>query len=146
MTNKCTYFHFVTSLLYLMIIVVLSNIFRWLMLINSLRTGGEFCRLLMTFANSLDPDQALIWIQAVWHSDVIPERKSWNKVMLKNVCRRQKIMKNYPACNEFFLIIIIMIYCWNNLTFWEWKKTLLPIIKHRAARNDNVHLPLTQTL
>ena len=42
-------------------------------------------RLLKTFANSLDPDQArqmsgLIWIQTVWHSDGNPEiifRKSW---------------------------------------------------------------------
>ena len=35
-----------------------------------------WCRLLITFANSLDPDKmsGLIWIQTVWHSDGIPER------------------------------------------------------------------------
>ena len=37
---------------------------------NSLPTSGDFCHLLITFANSLDPDQArqnvgLIWIQTV---------------------------------------------------------------------------------
>ena len=38
-----------------------------------------FCHLLMTFTNSLDPDQTdrmlvLIWIQTVWYSDNVPER------------------------------------------------------------------------
>ena len=34
------------------------------------------CRLLIAFANSLDPDQAWqkIWSQTVWHSDGEPER------------------------------------------------------------------------
>ena len=43
------------------------------------------CHLLITFANSLDPDQAwkmsgLIWIQTIWNSYGIPEiifQKSW---------------------------------------------------------------------
>ena len=46
--------------------------------INSFPTSGHFFCLLITFANSLDPDQArqnvgLIWIQTVRHSDGIPE-------------------------------------------------------------------------
>ena len=43
---------------------------------NSLPARGDFCCLLITFANILDPDQAwqnvsLIWIQTVWHPDGI---------------------------------------------------------------------------
>ena len=54
---------------------------------NSLPARGDFCCLLITFANSLDPDQArqmsgLIWIQIVWHPDGIekiqyPKSKIW---------------------------------------------------------------------
>ena len=39
-----------------------------------------------------------IWVQAVWHSDRVPER-IFGKFFLKDVSRRQKIMKNY-ACKE----------------------------------------------
>ena len=43
---------------------------------NSLLSRGDFCCLLITFANSLDPDQArqnvgLVWIQTVWHPNGI---------------------------------------------------------------------------
>ena len=47
--------------------------------INSFPANGDFCRLLIIFANSLDPYQArqmsgLIWVHTVLHSDGIPER------------------------------------------------------------------------
>ena len=50
--------------------------------------SSNFCRLLITFANSFDPDQAhkmsgLIWVQTVWHSDVIPERLFWKSNLKK---------------------------------------------------------------
>ena len=47
---------------------------------NSFLASGDFCRILITFANSLDPDQALIWVKAGWHSDSVHEiisLKSW---------------------------------------------------------------------
>ena len=42
--------------------------------LNSFPTNGDFCHLLITFANNFDPGQphktsGLIWIQTVWHSD-----------------------------------------------------------------------------
>ena len=47
--------------------------------VNSFPARGDFCHLLITFANSLDPDQDrqtsdLISIQTVSHTDGIPER------------------------------------------------------------------------
>ena len=68
--------------------VVLTSCF----VLNCLSARGDFCYLLLTFANSLDPDQArhnlgLICIQTVWNPDVIekiqhPKSKVWqnNKV------------------------------------------------------------------
>ena len=48
--------------------------------INSFLASGNFCRLLITFASSLDPDQVLNWIQTIWHWYSVPERIFW-KVM-----------------------------------------------------------------
>ena len=42
------------------------------------------CRLLVAFANSLDPDQALPNIKTVWFSDGIPERSFWKVDFEKN--------------------------------------------------------------
>ena len=47
---------------------------------NPLPAMDDLCRLLITFAASLGPDQAdqmsgLIWIQTVCHSDRLPEKK-----------------------------------------------------------------------
>ena len=51
---------------------------KFFMVVNSFPGSGYFCHLLITFANSLDQDQAdLIWIQTVWHADIIPERFFW---------------------------------------------------------------------
>ena len=67
--------------------------------------SGDFCRLLITFANSLEPDQVvsvLIWIQTVCHSDSIAERIFLKKLILKKSQQTtSKSMKNYPACKEF---------------------------------------------
>ena len=49
-----------------------------LQFVNSLPTNA---RLLITFANSLDPDQAR---QTVWHSDGIPERIFQKKLTKKH--------------------------------------------------------------
>ena len=50
-----------------------------LFFLNSLPASGNICHLLMTFANSSDPDQpskrsGLIWILTVGQSDGISER------------------------------------------------------------------------
>ena len=73
-------------------------------LFNSFSASGNFCHLLITFANSLDPDQArqnvgsdldpnclTLW----WYSwEIILE-----KLILKKIFhRRQKSMQNYPSC------------------------------------------------
>ena len=57
------------------------------------------CCLLITFANSLDPDQAR---QIVW-PDHVPLYKYvciLKKMILKKSSRRQKRMQNYVACKE----------------------------------------------
>ena len=72
---------------------------------NSFPASGDFCRLLITFANSLDPDQArqnvgsdldpnclILW----WYSWKI----FLKKLILKKINRLQKSMQNYPACKE----------------------------------------------
>ena len=73
--------------------------------LNSLPTSGDFCHLLITFANSLDPDQAGQNIGP----DLDPNCLtlwcySWKiflgKVNLNKIHRWQKSMQNYPACKE----------------------------------------------
>ena len=63
--------------------------------------SGEFCCLLRTFNINLDPDQARqndrLALGPSCQADVISESKVLEKVMLKIICRRKKIMKNYPA-------------------------------------------------
>ena len=56
--------------------------------LNSLSANSELCRLLITFANSLDPDQDWQNVspdldQNCWHSDRVPERIVWNELILK---------------------------------------------------------------
>ena len=46
---------------------------------NYFLANGDFCHLLITFANNLDADEddkmsVLIWIQTVCHADSVPER------------------------------------------------------------------------
>ena len=75
------------------------------MTFNSFLACGDFCHMLITFANSLDPDQD--------RRNVGPDLDpncltlwwcSWKnfmkKVILKICSRRHKIMKNFPACKE----------------------------------------------
>ena len=77
------------------------------MSINSLPANGQFCHLI-TFANSLDPDQA--------RHNVGPDLDSssltplWYfclfflKVDFEEISRRQKrTMENYPACKELMM-------------------------------------------
>ena len=68
-------------------------------LFKSFPASGDFCGLPITFANSLDPDQALIWIKTVLHFNGIPDF-FLKKLILKNIHIRLKNMQNYPACNE----------------------------------------------
>ena len=74
------------------------------------------CRLPMTFANSLDPDQAqhfLVWIQTVFHCNgrfleiFFWKSEFWKKTTADN----KKNMHNYPACRvEFDIGLICQIW------------------------------------
>ena len=62
---------------------------------------------LITFANSLDPDEdrqmsVLVWIQSVWHSDSVPEF-FLNKVNFGKLYVN-KSMTIYRACKELKLV------------------------------------------
>ena len=67
---------------------------------------GDFCHLLITFANSLDPDQA----QQIVGPDLDPNRlilwwysqKNFLKMFIfeKKKIRQKKNMQNYSACNS----------------------------------------------
>ena len=39
----------------------------------------------------------LIWIQTVWHSDSVPERFFWGKLILKKVSRQQQKHEKSPS-------------------------------------------------
>ena len=41
-----------------LMVIILTNYLKISSVFNSLPTSGDFCHLLITFANSLDPDQA----------------------------------------------------------------------------------------
>ena len=75
---------------------------------------GNFCRLLTTFANSLDPDQdrqvlsVLIWFKTVWHYNSAPERLFLKKLILKKkLSGRPKSMKNYHLIRVKFCRLLI---------------------------------------
>ena len=94
------------------------------------------CRLLMTFANSLDPDQArqmsgLIWIQTNCHSDSL---KQWYFTFCSGSSRRfthsvnTQVILRYPTCFcEFITSNIFKTtqnselkfseYIWNKISF-----------------------------
>ena len=66
---------------------------------NSFHTSGDFCRLLITYANSLTPirtyrTSVLIWIQTVGTLLVLP-KEFLKKVILK--IRRQQKHENLPS-------------------------------------------------
>ena len=63
---------------------------------NSFPASGDFCRLLITFANSLDKMSGLIWIQTVWHSYGISEM-FFKKVNLKRNPQRTKKRAKLPS-------------------------------------------------
>ena len=70
---------------------------------NSLPASGKFCHLLITFANSLDPDQAR-------HSAGIPE-----KLVSKKAAGENKSWKDYPACIELTVDLSRL----EDLLLWE---------------------------
>ena len=73
--------------IYLQLLIgIFQNVLARDIFFNSFLTRGDFRDLLITFVNSLDPDQdrqnvcpdldilsVLIWIQTVWHPDSLPE-------------------------------------------------------------------------
>ena len=78
-------------------------------MIDSFQASGDFCRLLITFASNLDPDQdrqnvnsdILIWIQTIWHSDSVSQRFFFLGNNNFEKCQQTTInMKSYSACKE----------------------------------------------
>ena len=74
-------------------------------MLNSFLAGGEFCCLLITFANSLDPDQDRLNVGP----DLVPNgltlimvlKEFFEKVNFqKKSADNNKGMKNYPACKS----------------------------------------------
>ena len=54
----------------------------WVSKLNLFLASGAFCHVLITFANSLDPDQDWQNVQSIWHSDGVYEilfLKVWKK-------------------------------------------------------------------
>ena len=79
------------------------------------------CRLLITFENSLDPNQAR---QNVWHSASIPEKLFFEIVdFKKEISRRQNSMKNFPRgvggqinfLPSFTANLVCFLNCWCTL-------------------------------
>ena len=72
---------------------------------NSFLASGDFYRLLITFANNFDPDQARKKCRA-WSGSKLFDtlmvflKEFFEKVNLKKIHRQQKSMQNYPACKE----------------------------------------------
>ena len=72
-------------------------------MLNSL-LASDFFHLLITFANSMDPDQD--WVQQNIGPDLDPNcfdadgiflKEFFKKSILKKISRRQKNMQNYPV-------------------------------------------------
>ena len=65
---------------------------------NSFLASGNFCRLLMTFANSLDPDQNLH--ESKWFDTLKVFLKEFFSKKLYEISRRRKSALNYPTFKE----------------------------------------------
>ena len=71
-------------------------------MLNSFIASDDFCRLLLTFANSLDPDQDQLDIGP----DLDPNWLTSERILFekanfeKKSADDNKSMKNYPACKE----------------------------------------------
>ena len=74
---------------------------------NSFPAGGNFCRLLIVFANRL----VLVWILTVWYSDSVPERIFWNSWFWKVSRRQPKHEKTTQHAKSFEL---------KNWWWWGW--------------------------
>ena len=60
---------------------------------NSVLDGGDFCYLLIFFANSLDPN-----VRPDLDPLIVFLKEFFENVDFEKVNKRQKCMKNYPAC------------------------------------------------
>ena len=85
---------------------------------NSYPTSGDFCRLLITFANSLDQDQArqnsrpdldpnclTLW----WYSwKIFCTKVNLKKKKKKNPQTTKKSMQNYPTCKAWNVLLFAL--------------------------------------
>ena len=74
----------------------MAQLFKWLQRIalNSLPSSGDFCHLLITFANSLDPDQARQNVRPDLEILMVLKKKSaFKKVKYGTIIKREGIIK-----------------------------------------------------
>ena len=121
-----------TELVEFVPIVISENFAIFCVTLVVLLTLCRLCmyHLLITFANSLDPDQA--WQNV--RPDLDPNYLklwwySWNnfskKLILKKISRRQKSMQNYPACKELTTLFHSDGFCH---TYWYKKYEIVDFV------------------
>ena len=84
-------------------------------MLNSFLASDSFHRLLITFANSLDPDQDRQNVGLDLDPNCLTLKEFFSKkFILKKVSRSQQKHKKYPACNEL-KVCLHHIWCqWVN--------------------------------
>ena len=74
---------------------------------NSFFASGDFCRLLITYANSLDPDQDRQNGSKPFDTLIVFLNDLFQKVNFeKKTADDNKSMKNYPTCLDLTLLSI----------------------------------------
>ena len=73
-------------------------------LINSFLASGNFCRLPITVANSLDPDQDRQNVK-LFDTLIVFLDKFFENVNFEKISRRQKGKQNYPVGKEFKVFV-----------------------------------------
>ena len=76
----------------------------------------QICRLLLTFANSLDPDQAQDNFQSYLEPKMVDTQMVFFFLKKKSEDNNNK-MKNYPACKELTYLFESAVFD-NKQQFW----------------------------
>ena len=103
--------------------------------------------LLVTFANSLDKDQNRL---SVWHSDSVPGRIFWKRLLLKKASRRQQKHEKLPnmqRVNRWLLywasiqqtVQVGMCAQWGiQRGFRGFARTLLPVARFKISYGNEI--------
>ena len=123
-------------------------------IINSFSASGDFCRLLINFANSLDPDQGpdltqirgLIWIKNVWHCDGISEKVNLKKESTDNkkACKitQHAIVKGFLRrllfWTDFHTQLSVKFY--RTASTWPWQVLTRQLNSNWNKHSYQIHL------